>query len=658
MLSGRSELGEYRQKEAGYVVPNAEKLARHHFAVMDEALMHQLLPRYGGNPLAFFKAFLTVEIPEVKQSILDQLEVLPDELEVILSWSNCPSLAAAAGERGIKVVYVEVGPLREPHYRSTAYFDFRGVNGNTEGADRYRSSSFFRDDYLKVDDLRRAFSRRCGDQAASGDYVGVVLQVEDDSNLVCFNNGYDNIGLIVKALLEAPQDRVLIRAHPASRFEVRDGRMRDTSPTPTDFLRLCRKLICINSSLGLEGLLLGMPVDIHGDASYGFVLEEVDPIERLRRLSFYLFAYLAPFELIFSARYIRFRLQQPTEPEIVMTHLAGYGIDPQDVTASGSGFRELLLRMCEESSSENLDSERAADTLGVSTLHYRNGRQTYADAPLIKSANAEEGGGGLRVRFLLPEGERPDFVRFRPPRRSGCHVVSAMRWGWLVGSQEVELAPLFDMNIRLVASSGTQYVDDGSVVVITEDADADAWFELSVNDLWSSVSAPSGDGGGVLEFVFSHRSLNAETAYAMSRIRERVFGSQNNPIAVFGERELLEHQTLLANDERMLTLLIGLPEELRRQLEASRAELEQVRVEVAVAQDVLSVEQANQAQQLGVLAMRLADIQSAQKECAVHRVEERIYLRGVKAALDELRQISLMSWWQKRLARRTRTGET
>ena len=155
LLSGRSELEESRQREVNYVMPDADVLARHHFALMDDALMHQLLPCYGGNPLAFFKAFLGDEIPEIKQAIRDQLELLPQDIELILSWSNCPSLEAVAAERGIPVAYLEVGPLREPQYRSTAYFDFSGVNGNTEAEARYQTGNGLQDADFNLAELRR-----------------------------------------------------------------------------------------------------------------------------------------------------------------------------------------------------------------------------------------------------------------------------------------------------------------------------------------------------------------------------------------------------------------------------------------------------------------------------------------------------------------------
>ncbi len=65
---------------------------------------------------------------------------------------------------------------------------------------------------------------------------------------------------------------------------------------------------------------MNIPVKILGDCSYAFCnVDEVD--ERIERLTFYLFAYLVPFELLFNAEYIRFRLASPSEHEIINKHV-------------------------------------------------------------------------------------------------------------------------------------------------------------------------------------------------------------------------------------------------------------------------------------------------------------------------------------------------
>jgi len=89
------------------------------------------------------------------EKILAQAAV--NDIEAILTWCNCPSLNAAAKEKGIPVVHLEIGPLRWPQYRPTAYLDFSGVNGNTEAERRYRDSDFKPTDGWGIEALRRFY---------------------------------------------------------------------------------------------------------------------------------------------------------------------------------------------------------------------------------------------------------------------------------------------------------------------------------------------------------------------------------------------------------------------------------------------------------------------------------------------------------------------
>lgn len=640
LLAGRSELDEHRQKEVNYGIPDAEKFARHHFAFMDDALMHQLLPQYGGNPLAFFKAFLGEEIEQIKQAIHGRLDLLPPDIEVIISWSNCPSLAAAAAERGIQVVYLEVGPLRQPQYLSTAYFDFSGVNGNTEAEARQQAANGFPDADFSLEELRDAFAVQPDDGIRTGNYTGVALQVEDDSNLVCFNNGYDNISLIGKALLEVPPNRLLVRSHPGSRFDIKsNGALRDASPTAIEFLKSCKKLMCINSSVGLEAAMLGIPVEVLGDASYKFVVDEKTPAARNHKLAFYLLGYLVPFDLAFSAAYIRFRLRRPSEPEILKKHMQAYGISPASGEAEKPDVRKAVVRMGEihRTAAEAAVPQHSASAPphGISRLYYRPRSENFTEELSLEASNSLEDGGGLRVRFVLPAGQRPDIVRFNPPAIPGAHVLSALRWGWSDNGASSELAPLFDMPLRLVASSASHYFERGSLLLLAENGYA--FFELSVDDLWSSVSASaSASGAGILEFSFSYHSMQAELVGAVTWLRE--LGHRAKEVAVERDKHLDERFT---DFERVL---IGLAESLARGSQRLDG--------LDLAQDRLASNQSEHAKRLEEMVARLNALQRTQDAMAEIQAQHSGNLQGVIGGLNEIRRISLMGWWQRREARR------
>ncbi|HEN3576808.1 TPA: hypothetical protein U5E05_004150, partial [Yersinia enterocolitica] len=63
------------------------------------------------------------------------------EISAIVLWCNIPSVTYIAEQMKIKVIHNEMGPLRAPNYVGTCYFDFSGVNGNTEASKRFTSFS-------------------------------------------------------------------------------------------------------------------------------------------------------------------------------------------------------------------------------------------------------------------------------------------------------------------------------------------------------------------------------------------------------------------------------------------------------------------------------------------------------------------------------------
>ena len=183
-------------------------------------------PGAGGNPILAFRRFLTERDADFEVELRQLLAAAPAPLEAVVTVCNVPSLEAVCRDLGIPVVHVELGPLRAPLYRDTGYLDFRGVNGNTECAARNAAWDGSRP-RLQRPDLLAFFSQRrpqeSEDERPPDTELGIVLQVEDDSNLVAYGNGMDNLGLLAAARLRASRDErsVRVRPHPGSIFAPR-----------------------------------------------------------------------------------------------------------------------------------------------------------------------------------------------------------------------------------------------------------------------------------------------------------------------------------------------------------------------------------------------------------------------------------------------------
>lgn len=317
----------------GYSIPDEQSLARHEYLYLDHALYETMLAQHHHDPIKSFTTFLTESISELENELFSLLtKEIIQRVDAFVSICNCPSLEKVARALNKEVIHLEIGPLRAPMYRNTAYLDFTGVNGNTEARARYESCQTEIDITCSMNDLHRYFLEAISLPSSSENQVaGIVLQVEDDSNIIAYSHDFTNISLISYVRQQHALENILVRAHPGSLFRLRDDIFSiDASANSLEFIQKCHSIYTINSSVGLEALLCEKKTNILGDCSYAFVAEEASGPNRVNAMAFYLFAYLVPFELIFNLEYLRFRLDHPAELDIVRKHLQFYSKMPDE----------------------------------------------------------------------------------------------------------------------------------------------------------------------------------------------------------------------------------------------------------------------------------------------------------------------------------------
>ncbi|MCL6655201.1 hypothetical protein A6R70_23265 [Agrobacterium rubi] len=298
---------------------------------LPEGLFDELLAKHLGPGIAWRKS-IDVATPKVV-AFLEEAAIQAEPLEAILLWTNSASVREWAKNAGVPTIHNEVGPLRPPHYRATAYFDFSGVNGRTEADIRW--VKFLAEDssvpvldrtaLLKLFSSGEAFS----DPSLEHKHpVGVALQVPGDSNLIAFGNGFSNYEAIQTALHWFP-GQPLVRPHPAQAETVEHLDVTwDRGTSVSDFFNSVDAVLTVNSSVGFEALLHGKPSYILGESPFSLAswhLPELKPKLKpdmlLRWLNWFLFAYLIPFEKLFDVDYYRWRLTNPSEAEIYVRNL-------------------------------------------------------------------------------------------------------------------------------------------------------------------------------------------------------------------------------------------------------------------------------------------------------------------------------------------------
>lgn len=333
MSQGRWEVRDEYHPGLDYRIPFPSDVTSSRKFVIDPKIFDSLERNYL-SPNLVWRHLLTQDFEPLqlafKEVLLDILQ--SSEIEAVLSLCNCPSIELAASDLGIPVIHNEIGPLREPEYVSTAYFDFRGVNGNTESVDRLlRYAELGGNAKHDQDNLLSMIAKDVATiesiRATKGDMVGVALQLPDDSNTMAFSNGFDAMELLRYVKHCFPHRELLIRAHPQDPMSLDYSRFggRDASASAAEFIAKCDVIFTINSSLGFEALLLGRAVKAVGDSFYSFladprVSDRALPTKKETALRFLTTAYLLPYRNLFDPEYYRWRLQFPSEQEIYARH--------------------------------------------------------------------------------------------------------------------------------------------------------------------------------------------------------------------------------------------------------------------------------------------------------------------------------------------------
>jgi hypothetical protein len=333
--AGRWELSQHAQGVLGYRTPTRAELDALRVEIVPDEWTASMTSRFGASPLDPWRHFLLSRDAQLEDWISTALRrrqaMLGESFDAVLIWNNCVALKAAVQGLGLPLLHWELGPLRTPQFRPTAYLDRQSVNGGTESETRLRAAHE-RGELDLMPGLDRAaleelFRTTSPVEPTAEFELGAALQVDDDSNLIAYSNGHDNASLLAHALHRCSEpSRLLVRNHPGRRIELPAGEFAvDRSAGSIPFIQRCESIVTINSGLGAEALLLGRRVESLGDSPYAHIarLATGSP-EWLAALRFFLLNYLVPWSLLFDPGYIRWRLGNPPEPDLAARHLAAY----------------------------------------------------------------------------------------------------------------------------------------------------------------------------------------------------------------------------------------------------------------------------------------------------------------------------------------------
>ncbi len=194
-------------------------------------------------------------------------------------------LVAAAREAGLRGLFAELAPIA-----GHITLDPQGVNAAgmlpTE-PDYYRAWSAANADQGLVEGWRNRLVARAGmrrenqGEATNGPFLFVPLQVRGDTQIYALGGWIRRIETLIDVVARAAEHlpagwRVVFREHPSDKVGNAAQLSRVVGPrvavdNTTDTFQLVRRsqgVVTVNSSVGLQALLLGRPVLVLGRANY------------------------------------------------------------------------------------------------------------------------------------------------------------------------------------------------------------------------------------------------------------------------------------------------------------------------------------------------------------------------------------------------------
>ncbi len=289
--------------------------------------------------LNYFSNTISKVNSEIYSYLINEIKNLKFNIKASISLVNDKTFDACCKDSGIKTIYIEGGPIRLPDFPfGTYYFDQNGVNGANGFNSIFESSrNIFNDhDLIGIDEIKKnLFKEKTVENnlpVLKNYEIGVALQVEDDSNLICYSNGYDNLKILFKALWVFPKEDILIREHPKSHFALKSevfGKI-DKSKNASEFIIKCKRILTINSSIAFEALVLGKEVYVFGDSPLNIATNnKIDrhfahvesEINLKLFLNVFLFCYLIPDWFFLNKDYFDWRLSNPSLKDIFYKNL-------------------------------------------------------------------------------------------------------------------------------------------------------------------------------------------------------------------------------------------------------------------------------------------------------------------------------------------------
>ncbi|SNY37263.1 capsular polysaccharide export protein [Pseudooceanicola antarcticus] len=236
------------------------------------------LPSVFGNPVVggIYGYVKRVQAALLRRCLDAEIAATDPEVVVIYNGSVFPESVLEAASRGRRRVFVEAG-----FFPNSLQLDPKGLNGANSVP---RNPDFYLEtpEDFAAEGLPAAVNNRASklpeeEVSLSPGYVFVPFQVPSDMQVMAHSPWVRSMEQFLDVVCEAaernPDDTFVIKEHPSFRHSVRDLRSHPrvifaNGNVTSELVRDARAVITLNSTVGIEALLMGKQVITLGEACY------------------------------------------------------------------------------------------------------------------------------------------------------------------------------------------------------------------------------------------------------------------------------------------------------------------------------------------------------------------------------------------------------
>ncbi len=243
------------------------------------------------------------------------------KIDAVLVWVSNPSIINVCNEKNIKVIQMEMSPIREPSYKETLGYCCLNSKYDIETVKKQYAifkEKINKDDLLSRDEILSLFLKECdknilNKRNKSKEYdLGIALSMPEDY----FYSIYATMtheDIIEKAVDLTEEERISYRFHPGMKYNIGNKANIDNSPSSKEWIMKCNSIVSGVSNVCFEAMLFGNNViTLSDEMPWSFMcqnhLSYLDSnVVELEFINFMIFFYFVPFELLFNKKYLKDR---------------------------------------------------------------------------------------------------------------------------------------------------------------------------------------------------------------------------------------------------------------------------------------------------------------------------------------------------------------